>query len=74
MNVQEMLVELRATAECLRGLEYSSGEGVEKDYVEAAKWYRKAAELFFWNGVVRGCRWAIPPWPDVLEWRRHAAG
>lgn len=50
MNVQEALVELRATAECLRGLEYSSGEGVEKDYVKAAKCFRKAAELGNANG------------------------
>ena len=45
MNVQEMLVELRAAVEFKRGLEYYLGEGVEKDYVKAAKCFRKAAEL-----------------------------
>ena len=44
MNVQESLVELRATAEYLLGLLYSTGIGVQQDKVEAAKCFRKAAE------------------------------
>ncbi|MGB7768661.1 MAG: response regulator [Verrucomicrobiia bacterium] len=30
-----------------RGLNYSRGEGVPQDYAEAAKWFRKAAEMGF---------------------------
>ena len=50
MNVQEMLAELRALVEFKRGLEYYFGEGVEKDYVEAAKCFRKAAAQGYANG------------------------
>lgn len=84
MNVQETLVELRAAAECLRGLEYSIGEGVEKDYVKAAKCFRKAAELgnadahymlgqMHWNGegVPRDDLEALHL--VALQWTQNAA-
>ena len=61
MNVQEIVETLRATVEVKSGLEYYLGEGVEKDYVKAAKCFRKAAEQgdadgqyhlgqMYWNG------------------------
>eukprot|EP00729_Bicosta_minor_P033117 gene33117-biopygen30718 len=34
-------------AQCTLGLMYNTGEGVEQDHVEAAKWYRKSAEAGF---------------------------
>jgi TPR repeat protein len=35
-----------------KGAQYYSGEGVQKNYVEAAKWYRQAAELGHANAQV----------------------
>ena len=34
----------RATAQYNLGVSYANGEGVKKDPVKAARWYRKAAE------------------------------
>lgn len=79
MNLQETVETLRATVQVKSGLEYYLGEGVPEDYVEAAKCFRKAAELgdakahymlgrMYWHG--RGV-----PRDDLvaLQWTQNAA-
>jgi TPR repeat protein len=41
-----------ADAQCFLGMMYYNGYGVQKDYAQAAKWYRKAAEHRGWLGVM----------------------
>ncbi len=79
MNVQEIVVELRAAVEFKHGLEYSIGEGVEKDYVKAAKCFRKAAEQGYANGQYYLGRmyWHGQGVPrddlEALQWTQNAA-
>ena len=61
-TIQERAEAGDAEAQSNLGVMYEKGEGVPKDYVEAVKWYRKAAE----QGDAYGQK-------QLVKWYRKAA-
>lgn len=78
-TIQDRAEEGDADAQLQLGHLYESGEGVPKDYTEAAKWYRKAAEQGNAEAqLYLGCSYAtgrgVPKdSAEHLNWIRKAA-
>ena len=61
-----------ADAQYVLGYCYESGEGVEQDYAEAEKWYRKAAEQNH-AGAQCGLGYLAQDYAQAVRWYRKAA-
>ncbi len=73
-----------AEAQCLLGVFYAEGRGVEQDYAEAIKWFRKAAKESKYRKGISGAKCRLgdcyyhgtgieQDYDKALEWYRRAA-
>ena len=73
-----------AEAQCLLGVFYAEGRGVEQDYAEAVKWFRKAAKESKYRKGISGAKCRLgdcyyhgtgveQDYDKALEWYRRAA-
>ena len=71
--------ELSAEKQFNLGIAYAYGEGVEQDYFEAVKWYRKAAEQgyafaqYFLGMVYENGEGVSQNYKEAVKWYRLAA-
>ena len=73
-----------AEAQCMLGVFYAEGKGVEQDYAEAARWFRKAAKDSKYRKGISGAQCRLgdcyaeghgveQDYDKALEWYRRAA-
>ena len=73
-----------AGAQCLLGILYADGKGVEQDYAEAVKWFRKAAKDGKYRKGMSGAKRRLgdcyaegegvaQDWNEAVKWYRLAA-